>query len=254
MRRAAACASLVIALAGASSPATNASQGDRASARTFLADATAYVRSSIAHRRQLKAAVRRFIEHLESSCPGSLASAPPPLVEHVQGKPPWPGRRGWTTSQRDTSRTFLTMAVGELQVAAYAPIRAPALAFANELTHLHWTSRRMASTLADFGQSTVATLALSAPDLCVDARASAAIGFAAAPAEATQFVHAFREATHADKEGSLIELANMMRPVLARSDLYALARFRRLWSRAEPPLQISGATLSRLMRAVFVGS
>jgi hypothetical protein len=43
----------------------------------------------------------------------------------------------------------------------------------------------------------------------------------------------------------------MTRPLLAHSDRNILARFRRLWTRAEPLLQISDATQLRLLRAVF---
>jgi len=241
---------LGVAMVGATPAEVSASRVDRASARTFLVDATAYVRISVRHHLQLKTAVRAFIEHLESSCPGSLAHAPPPIVEHALGAPPSKAGMEGTPAQRTTSQTFLTMALGELKVVGYAPIRAPALAFANELPHLHWTKPLIAHTLADFGHSILATLALRPPDFCIDARASAAIGYAASPPEATQFADAFRAATLVGKGRSLPELANIVRPFLAHDD-NTLARFRRLWSRAEPLLQINDATVFRLLRAVF---
>ena len=250
MRRAVVCAMLGVAMVGATPAEVSASRVDRASARTFLVDATAYVRISVRHHLQLKTAVRAFIEHLESSCPGSLAHAPPPIVEHALGAPPSKAGMEGTPAQRTTSQTFLTMALGELKVVGYAPIRAPALAFANELPHLHWTKPLIAHTLADFGHSILATLALRPPDFCIDARASAAIGYAASPPEATQFADAFRAATLVGKGRSLPELANIVRPFLAHDD-NTLARFRRLWSRAEPLLQINDATVFRLLRAVF---
>jgi hypothetical protein len=250
MRKAVVCAILSVAIAGASPPPATANRVDRASARRFLADATTYVRISASHRLQLKTAVRTFIEGLESFCPGALAHAPPPIVEHVLGGPPPKGSEG-TPAQRTTSQTFLTMALGELRVVGYAPIRAPALAFASELTHLHWTRPAIANTLADLSQSILATLALSPPDFCADALASAAIGFAAAPSETTQFADAFRAATLVNKGRSLTEIADMVRPFLAKSDRNTLARFRRLWSRDEPLLQISDATVFRLLRTVF---
>ena len=251
MMKAAVCAALSVAIAVASATPASASRVDRASARGFLADATTYVRASVPHRLELKTAVRTFIEHLESSCPGALAHAPPPIVEHPQGAPPPKGGGEGTPAQRTTSQTFLTMALGELRVVGYAPIRAPALAFANEVAHLQWTRPAIAHTLADFSQSVLATLALSPPDFCTDARASAAIGFAAAPPEATQFADAFRAATLVRKGRTLTELANMVRPFLANRDINTLARFRRLGSRAEPLLQISDATVFRLLRTVF---
>jgi hypothetical protein len=250
MRRVLVCASLGVAIAGANAAPVSANRVDRASARKFLTDATTYVRISLSHRLQLTTAVRTFIEHLESFCPGVLAQAPPPIIEHAQGHPPPKGIEG-TPAQRTTSQTFLTMALGEVTVVGYAPIRAPALAFANELTHLHWTKPAIANALADFSQSIRATLALSPPDFCADARASAAMGFAAAPSEATQFADAVRATPLVNSERSLIELANMVRPQLVERDLRTLVRFRRLWSRAEPLLRISDATLSRLLRTVF---
>jgi hypothetical protein len=251
MRRAVVCAVLSAAIAGASPTPVSASRVDRASAHTFLADAITYVRISVSHRLELKTAVRRFIGHLESSCPGALAHAPPAIVEYPEGAPPPKGSGEGTPAHRTTSQTFLIVALGELKVVGYAPIRAPALAFAHELAHLHWTEPAFAHTLADFSQSILATLALTAPDFCADARASAARGFAAAPPEATQFADEFRAASFVNEGNSLTALATMVRPFLATGDLDTLARFRRLWSRAEPLLQIGDPSAFRLLRAVF---
>jgi hypothetical protein len=242
---------LSVAMAGASGPQVSASRVDRASAHTFLADAITYVSGAVSHHFQLKTAVRTFIEHLNSSCRSALAHASPPIVEHAEGAPPAKGAGEGTPAQRTTSQTFLTMALGELRVVGYAPIRAPAVAFANELTRLRWTRPVVASALADFSQSMLATLALRPPDFCADARASAAIGFTAAPPEATQFAEAFRAAMLVNKGHSLIELVNMVRPFVANRDVNSLARFRRRWSRAEPLLQVSDATVFRLLRTVF---
>jgi hypothetical protein len=140
------------------------------------------------------------------------------------------------------------MALGELQIAHTAPIRGPALGFATRLAYQRWTNPAIARAVADYGHSLLAILALSPPDFCADARASAAPGFASAPPEATQFAGAFRAA----KQGpSLAELASMMRPFLAPGDVKTLARFQRLWSHAEPLLRISDATVRGLLRDVF---
>jgi hypothetical protein len=251
MRRAVVCAILSVAMAGASGPPVSASRVDRASARTFLADAITYASIAVSHRARLARAVRAFIEHLNSSCPGALAHAPPPIVEHAEGAPPPKGALEGTPAQRATSQTFLTMALGELRVVGYAAIRAPALAFANELTRLRWTKPGVASAVADFSRSMLATLALRPPGFCRDARVSAAIGFAAAPPEAMKFAEAFRAATLLDKGRGISELVNLVRPLLANRDVDTLARFRRRWSRAEPLLQVSDATVFRLLRAVF---
>lgn len=250
MGRAAVWATLGIAIAATSANEASAGRVDRVSARTFLADATAYLRISVAHHLEQKSAVQTFIDHLESSCPGSLAHAPVPIIERAVGMPPPKAGLEGTPAQRTTSQTFLTMALGELKVFGYGPIRAPALTFANELTHLHWTKPSITRTLADSGRSIMATLALSPPDFCADARASAAIGFASAPPEATQFAAAFRAAARLNGR-NLGELAGKVQPYLAKSDLGTLERFRQLWSRAEPLLQIRDATVFRLLRAVF---
>src|SRR5439155_17392847 len=140
MRGAVVCALLGLALSGtiAGGARASADRVDRASARAFLADSTTFLRVSAARRVELTRAVRTFITRLESSCPGSLAHAPPPIAEHAQGAPPSRGGREGTPAQRSTSQTFLTMALGELELSAYAPMRAPALAFARELTRLRW--------------------------------------------------------------------------------------------------------------------
>jgi len=234
-------------VAAGAAPAS-ASRVDRTSARMLLADSTTYVHISLSHHSQLAIAVRRFIEHVRSSCPSVLANAAPPIVEHALGAPPSKEGMEGTPAQRTTSQTFLTMALGELQIAHYAPIRGPALGFATQLARQRWTNPSIAHAVADFGQSLLAILALSAPDFCADAQASAAMGFTFAPPEATQFAGAFRAATDGR---SLAELANMMRPFLARSDLKTLARFQRLWSHAEPLLRISDATVRHLLRTVF---
>jgi hypothetical protein len=236
------------AIVAAGAAPASASWVDRTSARMFLADATTYVHISVSHHVQLETAVRRFIEHIHSSCPSVLANAPPPIVEHALGAPPSKEGMEGTPAQRTTSQTFLTMALGELQIAHYAPIRGAALGFATELARQRWRNPSIARAVADFGQSLVAILALSPPDFCADARASAATGFALAPPAATQFADALRAAT--DRR-SLAELANMMRPFLAASDVKMLARFQRLWSHAEPLLRISDTTVRRLLRTVF---
>ena len=249
------CALLGLALAattaGARAVQVSASRVDRASARAFLADASTFVRISLAHRVQLKNATRAFIAHLESSCPGSLADAAPPIAEHAQGAPPSKEGSEGTPAQRTTSQTFLTVALGELEVTAYRPVRAPALAFAQELTRLHWTRSPVAGALAAFARSILAALALRPPDLCVDARASSAIAFTTAPPEATQFALAFRATNIVNEGRRLPELAHLVRPLLAGGDLDAFARVRRLLARAGPPLQIDDATVFRLLRTVF---
>jgi hypothetical protein len=238
-------------MAGASPTPVSASRVDRASARTFLADAMTYVRISVSRRLELKTAVGRFIGHLESSCPSALAHAPPAIVEYPEGAPPPKGSGEGTPAHRTTSQTFLIVALGELKVVGYAPIRGPARAFAHELAQLHWTEPAIAHTLADFSQSILTTLALTPPDFCAAAQTSAARGFADAPPEATQFADNVRAASFVNEGRSLTSLATTMRPLLATGDLDTLARFRRLWSRAEPLLQIGDASAFRLLRVVF---
>ena len=239
---------LSAAIVGAGGPPASASDVDRTSARRFLADATRYLQVSVSHHSQLEAAVRRFIEHIRSSCPSVLANAPAPIVEHALGAPPSKEGMEGTPAQRSTSQTFLTMALGELQIAHAAPIRGPALGFATRLVRQRWTNPAIARAVADYGHSLLAILALSPPDFCAEARASAATGFAFAAPEATQFAGAFRAA----KQGrSLAELANLMRPFLSPGEVKTLARFQGLWSHTEPLLRISDATVRRLLRAVF---
>jgi hypothetical protein len=127
----------IVAVGGA--PAS-ASQVDRTSARRFLGDATRYVDVSVSHHSQRETAVRRFIEHIRSSCPSALANAPAPIVEHALGAPPSREGMEGTPAQRSTSQTFLTMALGELQIAHTAPIRGPALGFATRLAYQRWTN------------------------------------------------------------------------------------------------------------------
>jgi hypothetical protein len=239
------------AIGAASTASASASSVDRVSADKFLAEATTYVRVSLSRHSQLNAAANRFIEHLRLSCPSSLGSAPSPIAEHALGRPPSKEGMEGTPAQRATSQAFLTMALGELQVAHYVPIRAPALRFATELSRLRWTNPAIENAVTDSAQSLVATLALRPPDFCADARASAATGFALAPPEATQFVSGFRAATLVNEGRSLPELADMMRPVLPPSGLKELARFQRLWLRGKPLVQVSDATVSRLLRVVF---
>ena len=52
------------------------------------------------------------------------------------------------------------------------------------------------------------------------------MGFAAAPSEATQFADAVRATPLVNSGRSLIALTNMVRPLLAKRALHALARFR----------------------------
>jgi hypothetical protein len=247
----AACTLLVaVVMAGGSLPA-RASSLDAASARRFLADATTYLRSSEAHRKQIKAAVLRLIEHLESSCPGSLAHAPPPIIEHAAGMPPWHGGGEGTPAQEATSRSFLTLVLGELKLAAYDPIRSAAIRFSNDLIHLRWATPLIAHTLADVAHSILAELALSSPDLCADAGESATSGFTVVPADVARFVERYQAAMLPHSRRNLLELAKLVRPALTVRDLGLFARFRRLWLRQEPRLQISDATTFRLLAAVF---
>ena len=114
MRRALTCALLGLVMAGTIAGAAagaSASSVDRASARAFLARASTFVRISVARSVQLRKGVRAFIARLESSCPGSLALAPPPIAEHAQGAPPSKEGMEGTPARRTTSQTFLTMAM-----------------------------------------------------------------------------------------------------------------------------------------------
>lgn len=255
MRKAAVATMLGLAIAATGAAPASASQLDRASARALIHDATTYARVSVSRRLKLRAAVRGFIDHIASSCPSALADAPPPIIEHAAGASPWHGGGEGTPAQQATSRTFLTATIGELKVAGFAPIRAPALALANELTHLRWTQPGVARALGDLGRSIIATMTLRPPNLCADARASAVIAFSDAPREATQFAVAVSETsrgcTLTALASDLGELTSVVRPFLAHSDLPAVGRFRRLWARAAPLLQIRQASVRRLLQAVY---
>jgi hypothetical protein len=143
---------LSTAIVAAGAAQASANQVDRTSARSFLAAATRYVHVSLSHHSQLQTAVRRFMEQIHSSCPSVLANAPAPIVEHALGAPPSKEGMEGTPAQRSTSQTFLTMALGELQIAHSTPIRAPALGFASRLVHQRWTNPAVAAAVADYGQ------------------------------------------------------------------------------------------------------
>jgi hypothetical protein len=239
------------AIALAAAPPASAREADRASAHAFLVHAATFVRIAVSRDAQLKTAARQFIEHLRASCPSSLASAPPAIVERALGQPPSKEGMEGTPAQRATSQAFLAMALGELQIAHDAPVRAPALAFASEIAHLRWTRPVIARAVSGYGQSLLATLALKPPDFCADARASATRGFAVAPPEAIRFVNAFNAARQPRMGRNLGELATMVQPLLADPELKGLAEFQRRWVHAKPLLQISDAIVRYLLRTVY---
>lgn len=99
--------------------------------------------------------------------------------------------------------------------------------FADELGALRWTKHSVARRVAEYRGEVAGTFALHVPDLCADIGASASSRFDAAPSDATQFVERLQPDLR-DGPEDLGRIASMMRPFLARRELYRVQRLEEL--------------------------
>jgi len=190
---------------------------DRTSSRVFLSDAIALDRTLIIHRTERQAAANAFVNQIAPTCPDALVNDP--IV-------------GGTQAQGRTFETLDLEANIELNLAALDPVRSRATALVHELANLRWSRPKISRAVAAYRAALSAVLALEPPNFCADASASAANQFASAPSEASQFVQGFM-AVPRSAHGGLVQIAEMMRPLLATNQQTSLTRLKNLQARQE---------------------
>ena len=169
---------------------------DSSSTGKFVAASSGAVRAELASQGKEEAAVNALINHVQSVCPGAV---PASLKTGTAA-----GQRAWQAlSGEDLAEVTLRL-IDPIRPAEQRAIRA--------IAPLRWTSSTLNRQVAAFAQQGRAALALHPPDVCAQARAAAAAGFASVPPATTTFLAHYRAALPASAP-SVIDLANRMKPL-----------------------------------------
>ena len=212
------------ALVALAAPLANASTMDVASTHAFIVAAVRDTRAVVARYGRERASMNAAIEHVAATCPAVLSRA----------------AQYGTAAQQDSWGQLVQEASFDLILAQIAPIRGVVTVSTRTLARLHWTAPPINRAVATFVRESRATLALRAPDLCEDARASAAAGFSSVPASTTAFLRSARVAVP-DMAPTGGDLIRMMHAYLTPGDRRAIrqldgldARLNRLVGTFEP--------------------
>ena len=177
-------------------PATSlAASLDSSSTSKFVAASSAAVRAELASQGKEEAAVNALISHVQSACPGAV---PASLKTGTAA-----GQRAWQALSGE--------ALAEVTLGLIDPIRSAEQRAIRAIAPLRWTSATLNRQVAAFVQQGRAALALHPPDVCAQARAAAASGFARVPPATTTFLAHYRAALPASAP-SVVDLANSMKP------------------------------------------
>ena len=178
-------------------PATSlATSLDSSSTGKFVAASSGAVRAELASQGKEEAAVNALINHVQSVCPGAV---PASLKTGTAA-----GQRAWQALSGE--------ALAEVTLRVIDPIRPAEQRAIRAIAPLRWTSSTLNRQVAAFAQQGRAALALHPPDVCAQARAAAAAGFASVPPATTTFLAHYRAALPASAP-SVIDLANRMKPL-----------------------------------------
>ena len=168
---------------------------DTASTTKFVAASSQAVSAALAKQSQEKAAANALISHVQSTCPGAVPA----------------NLANGTEAQRHTWQVFSGEAVAEFALALTGPIRSAEERAVRGIAPLRWTSATVNKEVAAFVRQGRATLALHPPDICDQAKAAAASGFAVVPPATETFIKRYSVAAPASAP-TVVDLADKMKP------------------------------------------
>lgn len=234
MRRRRTIAGVVGAVALALPATALASSLDTASTTKFVAASSQVVSAALAKQSQEKAAANALISHVESTCPGAVPA----------------NLANGTEAQRHTWQAFSGEAVAEFALALTGPIRSAEQRAVRAIAPLRWTSATVNKEVAAFVQQGRATLALHPPDICAQARASAASGFAVVPPATATFIKRYSLAAPGSAP-TVVDLAKKMKPLVDSQTATAIAQLAGLESRLSRDLsRFTFSGIGKLGRAL----
>ena len=169
---------------------------DTASTTKFVAASSQAVSAALAKQSQEKAAANALISHVQSTCPGAVPA----------------NLANGTEAQRHTWQAFSGEAVAEFALALTGPIRPAEQRAVRGIAPLRWTSATVNKEVAAFVRQGRATLALHPPDICDQAKAAAASGFAVVPPATATFIKRYSVAAPASAP-TVVDLADKMKPL-----------------------------------------
>jgi hypothetical protein len=194
-----------------------ATSPDISSTSKFVAASARVERVTLASLRQEQAAVNALISHVKSTCPGAVPAS----------------LRTGTAAQQRAWEALTGEAQAELTLALIDPVRPAEHRAIAAIAPLRWTSATLNRQIATFAQEGRAALALHPPDVCDQARAAAASGFAVVPPATTTFIRRYRAALPGSAP-TAVDLADKMKPLdpQARAAIAKLASLEGRVSRA----------------------
>jgi hypothetical protein len=139
---------------------------DVAATRAYLLARHRFELSAAHDQRPSEAAVQALVAGVKNECPGVLAGAP-----------------------ESRARDAIRAEIGEdVPLTLERPARDATLAFAKTVQRLRWSNRKLTYYATHSAREEAAKENVALPDICADAKAFAASGFAAAPASTETFL------------------------------------------------------------------
>ncbi len=207
---------------------------DTASTTKFVAASSQAVSAALAKQSQEKAAASALISHVQSTCPGAVPA----------------NLANGTEAQRHTWQAFSSEGVAEFALALTGPLRSAEQRAVRAIAPLRWTSATVNKEVAAFVRQGRATLALHPPDICDQAKAAAASGFAVVPPATVTFIKRYSVAAPASAP-TVVDLANKMKPLADSQAATAIAQLAGLESRLSRDLsRFTFSGIGKLSRAL----
>ena len=180
---------------------------DTASTTKFVAASSQAVSAALAKQSQEKAAASALISHVQSTCPGAVPA----------------NLANGTEAQRHTWAGVLERGRGRVRPGADRPTPVGEQRAVRAIAPLRWTSATVNKEVAAFVRQGRATLALHPPDICDQAKAAAASGFAVVPPATVTFIKRYSVAAPASAP-TVVDLANKMKPLADSQAATAIAQ------------------------------
>jgi hypothetical protein len=206
---------LVVGIVTASAATAAATSQDAASTRAFIKSETSFVTAFVTRHASEEAVADALVNHISVSCPGALAADP----------------QDGDRAQQHTYGGFQMEASAELALAEFAPLRTAAARSIREDERLRWSDPAIDRAIAGEVRRARVTLALKPPDLCAEAKASAATRFTKLPSASTRFLKVAAIAFGGNF--SAVDLVRLMRGYAPKDVNVAIKRLTDLQDRAD---------------------
>lgn len=228
--------SAALGAAGGGVAQAAAGSGDRAATESFLRATQRLLNNEIARVPLMKRGLKKFVDHVASTCPDALAALP--------AQP--------SAKQADVGSTLVGEAGLDSVLAAFAPLSRPERRYEQAVSRLHWQRRSITHSVITEARDAVALAKVSPSDLCADIRAAAGTGFTQMPSGTRKFVHTVGPLANGPS-ATLAGILKRMRPSMTAADQRAAARLassQKRWGRlTDRALSAEGNRLGAVLGA-----